>query len=1282
MHRHIIRWSLILSITGTIALAILIAIARVLLPGIEHYRGEFETALGQSLKRPVSIGALHFDWQGWAPTLRADTISILDPEEGDADFRIATAFIRIAPWDSLLSGALQPARVSISGVQLPVRRHVDGHFSIAGIDLVETDSGSGFGFLSPREISLTNSEVWWRDDLLRADQPPLHFRDARLLVGHDNTHWNAQLDARFEDGHIDLRIDGDGAFLTGNAQARAYARVQALSLPPLSHLGVGELRGLVNAEVWAQLNGAGLESLRGHFDAAQIESEKLPALKGLAGEFQAQRSQDGWKGEIENLLLDSDEPPRVALSASLAWHQRDDGDWLALGLDRLHLPRWHALLKHSPLLPAAIAEAIEKLAPQGTVSALTAALDLSDATAPAFQIEAQLQDLGISAWSGIPGLTGLSGTLRADAGGATLDIDSHKVEARFPGLFRDPLLASRLQGLLTARHSPDGWSLRADRIEMDNADIATASQFEIDIAPDGDTTLRLVSDFRDGDASTVPTYLPAGIMPTSAVAWLDRGIVSGRVLNGGVLFNGRLADFPFDDHSGRFEVRFNATNVVVDYREGWPRIEEIEAETRFVNKRLEIHSVGGKIFSVDLPKVSAIVPDLLNSELFINGTARGAGAEMMRFLMDSPLHDDFGVYFKGMELGGDTELDLSIYLPLDTDAGMKVKGDLSFSDNSLKVADLGNEFGAMNGHLTFTGQGLFAKGVTATLNRRPVTVNVETDPKGEVTEVELLTNANLSELLGAVAKPIAAQFPGRADWRTTLGFHRLQSGDSQPDTEITVRSDLRGIAIDAPPPFGKTAQAARTLQVSSLVGVDEPAPVRVRYGDDIELLVDMRLGASGPEPRAAELRLGGEPAQTPTLDGLQVRGTLPELDLEALLGGTSGNPDALPKGLAPRDIALTIAALKVAGQTFHDADLHATRSPDGWHVRIDSREAKGEILVPQALIANGENPAVRHNAIQVQLERLHLATAADTGTSPREPGAQGDPRTLPDLRVSIRELHIDDMNLGRIDVDATAVPSGLEFTRIRLDNGSTQGEGKGAWKADKQGQISNISLTLTSDELSQTLRDFGFIDVIDGGHGKVTLRGGWVGTPGDFSLRTFDGNLNVRFSEGRLLEVDPGAGGRVFGLFSLTALPRRLRLDFSDLFKKGFSFDVIEGSFSILDGDAHTADLSLRGPPAQVDIAGRTGFADHVYDQTVTVTPHIGTTVAAASALLNPVVGAALLVANKLLKNPLDKASQFQYEMRGPWDNPVIERLDKNDAKDETDGAAENSASQGNGFLE
>ncbi|MCP5141385.1 MAG: TIGR02099 family protein [Gammaproteobacteria bacterium] len=1265
MHRHIIRWSAILTIAGIILTAILIGIARVLLPGVEHYRAEFASALTQTLHRPVSIGSLRFEWQGWAPILRADDVAVLAPtanaDEDGADFRVATVYVRVAPWASLLSGAIQPARVFVQGVELPIHRHADGHVSIAGIDLAGGDS-QALPFLEPTEIRIADSTVWWRDDILRPDKPSLHFEHANLLLGLRRTGgWYGQLDARLGEGHIDLRVAGDGDLNPAALSGRAYLRVTGLPLPRLAaeagvEPGLGDLRARLDSELWADIDANRLERIRGTFAAQDIRSRNIPRLTALDARFDARRTDDGWGAHIADLHLDAGAPPRLETGVSIAWHQRDDGDWLGIGVDTVHLERWHALFADSPLLPEAARTALSGLAPRGSLRGIVAAIGLpsADEAAPAFHIEADVSGVGTEPWSGVPGITGLSAHLRADASGAVIELDSRDVVARFPGLFRTPLKANRLAGQLAAIRDDRGWRLHSERLILDNDDISTETRVEIDVPDAGQAGMKLISFFHDGDASTVPTYLPAGIMPDDAVAWLDRGIVSGHVRNGNVLFNGRFGDFPFDDHSGHFEVRFNGADVVVDYKEGWPRIEELEAEARFVNRRMEIHGVGGKILGASLNNTSVLIPDLLHSNLHINGSGHGEGAELLRFLMETPLHDDFGVYFKGMNLAGDTGLDLSLYFPLADEGDIKADGNIRFAGNSLAVDDLGARFEDLDGTLNFTGGGLYAKGVTATLRGRPVTVNVATDPKGLVTQVDLATHASLTELGGDATATLARQFPGRTDWHIGLGFQRLQAGDRNPDTEIVVRSDLRGIAIDAPAPFGKTAGETRALRVSSLVGVDEPAPVRIRYGELADLLIDMRRGKQGPEPRAAELRLGGAPAAVPQADGLRIRGSLPEFTLGGLAG--AGGAGALPDGLRPRDVELHVDRLIVADQTLHDADLRARHNPDGWQIDLASREAKGEILIPEAMLQE-DAEAIRRATLLVQLDHLRLQRPEDSGQTPTDTGDRIDPRTLPNLRLGIAELRVDDMNIGRVDVEANTVPDGLELRSIRFDNGSTKGSGDGDWRADADGQLTNLELVTTSDDLGETLRDFGFIDVIDGGRGQVKLLGGWIGAPTDFSMKTFDGNLHVRFSEGRLLEVNPGAGGRLFGLFSLTALPRRLRLDFTDLFKKGFSFDVIEGSFNLIEGVAYTLDLTLRGPPAQVDITGDTDFIKRTYNQTVTVTPRLGTTVAAASALLNPLVGAAVLVANKLLQNPIDKASRFQYEMLGPWDDPTINRL-------------------------
>ena len=150
----------------------------------------------------------------------------------------------------------------------------------------------------------------------------------------------------------------------------------------------------------------------------------------------------------------------------------------------------------------------------------------------------------------------------------------------------------------------------------------------------------------------------------------------------------------------------------------------------------------------------------------------------------------------------------------------------------------------------------------------------------------------------------------------------------------------------------------------------------------------------------------------------------------------------------------------------------------------------------------------------------------------------------------------------------------------------------------------------------------------------------------------------MQIEKGQFLDIDPSAG-RLFGLLSIQTLPRRLLLDFSDIFGKGLTFDSIEGGFEITDGNAYTNDLYMRGPSADITVTGRTGLADKDYDQVVTVTPQIANSLPVASALFGPVgigVGAVIYLFNSLNDN-IDKLLRYQYTITGHWDKPVIKKV-------------------------
>jgi uncharacterized protein YhdP len=266
-----------------------------------------------------------------------------------------------------------------------------------------------------------------------------------------------------------------------------------------------------------------------------------------------------------------------------------------------------------------------------------------------------------------------------------------------------------------------------------------------------------------------------------------------------------------------------------------------------------------------------------------------------------------------------------------------------------------------------------------------------------------------------------------------------------------------------------------------------------------------------------------------------------------------------------------------------------------------------------------------------------------------------DPRELPPFRISSQEFLYNDMNLGRLNLQTRREDRGMYIETLRSSVPDLEINASGWWVLDNAQHSSRFNIKMTSDDLGKALKILQYEGAIAGGDADIDMSVKWEGPPNWFEMQRLNGEMSIKVAKGQLLEVEPG-GGRIFGILSVQALPRRLSLDFSDLFKKGFSFDKIEGKFAMSDGNAYTNDLYMDGPAAHIDISGRIGLSEKDYDQTVVVTPQISSSIPLVGGLAaaSPGVGVGLWVANKLFGDDINKISRRRYSITGSWENPQI----------------------------
>ncbi len=258
------------------------------------------------------------------------------------------------------------------------------------------------------------------------------------------------------------------------------------------------------------------------------------------------------------------------------------------------------------------------------------------------------------------------------------------------------------------------------------------------------------------------------------------------------------------------------------------------------------------------------------------------------------------------------------------------------------------------------------------------------------------------------------------------------------------------------------------------------------------------------------------------------------------------------------------------------------------------------------------------------------------------------------------DLQVDDFRWGNIrvgSVSALVLHEGDGFELVGLEG---MGDGfllqaQGRSRLSDTVDESSLTLELQSDDVGQALEFMGFRRGMDAREGRFEASVEWQGGLRTDWLSAIEGTARIDIRDGTLVGVEPGAG-RVFGLLSIQALPRRLALDFKDVFGEGTAFDRITGDFRIEGGDAYTENLVMRGPAADMGVVGRAGLVARDYDQTAVIAADLGRTLPVAGTVVGgPVVGAALFILSELLRKPFE--AQLTYRITGPWEDPVIERL-------------------------
>ena len=309
---------------------------------------------------------------------------------------------------------------------------------------------------------------------------------------------------------------------------------------------------------------------------------------------------------------------------------------------------------------------------------------------------------------------------------------------------------------------------------------------------------------------------------------------------------------------------------------------------------------------------------------------------------------------------------------------------------------------------------------------------------------------------------------------------------------------------------------------------------------------------------------------------------------------------------------------------------------------------------------------------------------------------ENQPANVPALDVVIEDLELRGKRLGRVEIEAVNRGAALaareggvrewRLNRLNLSVPEATLTASGNWAAvgatgttapgassERRRTVMNFRLDV--GDAGELLKRLGQPGVIRRGKGKLEGQVSWLGSPLALDYPSMSGQFNVNVETGQFLKADPGIA-KLLGVLSLQSLPRRLALDFRDVFSEGFAFDFIRGDARIEQGVAYTNNLQMKGVNAAVLMEGKADIARESQDLKVVVVPEINAgTASLVTTIINPAVGLGTFLAQLFLRRPLIQANTQEFHIDGSWADPRITKIDR---KPSTEGKAEPRADAAN----
>ncbi len=965
------------------------------------------------------------------------------------------------------------------------------------------------------------------------------------------------------------------------------------------------------------------------------------------------------------------------------------------------------LAKYLPL-PVEQQKVLRKILPSGTLDQLTARWEGNYPDLSLYHLSGKFSNVSMNAFLlrdldpektsspllEIPGFKNLTGKLSINEHEGSIELNSKDAVLNPGAYFPKPDwnfndLALQANWTLSAENQLD---LAIDRMDfvLDGVSGSVAGKYSRFLNrenPDDFGTIDLTAQVKSVDVAKVKQFVP--LKTAEALrTWLTRAFEKGTANNVDVHLKGELSRFPFVNQEkvaadDEFRVRMDISNATLNYaptlltgtgEPAWKSIEKINGFMTIKGPEIAIHADSAELNKVTLSEVDVVIPDMLSDQVLVNvtGKANGELQHFVDFTNASPINDVIGGLTEEAKTKGPADLILKMQLPLSDMDHAKVQGTLQFSNNDIVLFPALPVLTATQGKVHFSDEGFDLENIKAQFLGGNVQISGGTKNGDSIVKANGTITAeglqkNYTGSLGKLMKKLSGSMP-----YTLSIVHKAQSKSGYPD--VLWESDMKGFGINLPEPLGKSKSDSRKLHVTANAletsGKTKRDTIKISYGSTSAAHYERQK-----VNRTWQLTRGGIGINTkPVLrQGVFLNLRMKDLNVNTWLdilnelmatgnksaGNKNENSEA-EKYVDPQQFFIQADKLTAMDFVLTDAVIRGSQKTNSWQAYINSNELKGNLIWEESAKKEETGKLIAHFSNLViprsEPEKIEDIIKRDSI------------RNIPTLDLIVDNLTLFDIKLGHVELVANNIThqSGREWRLSRLDitNPDAKLHSTGNWIIDKTGaKKTSMVYTLDIFNAGKLLDRFGYKKILSAGKGKMTGNINWLGLPYSLDIPTLSGQMELNIGKGQFLKVDPGIA-KLLGVFSLQSLPRRLTLDFRDVFSKGFAFDEIVARVDIDKGIAKTENMTMKGVQATVLMNGSVDIVKETQDLHVAILPEINAGAASlVYSLINPAVGVGSFLAQLFLQNPLSKTFTYEYQITGSWTEPNIKKVQSKETR-------------------